>query len=141
MSQLTRRAAAVSVLSFVGLCALPAHAADIPVSLSGTAEVPPVQTQASGEGTITVNDDHSVTGAVTTQGIEATMAHIHQAPAGENGPVVIPLEKKGGNQWAVPAGARFDDAQYKAYQAGHMYVNVHSAAHKGGEIRGQLEPR
>jgi hypothetical protein len=40
----------------------------------------------------------------------------------------------------VPAGAKFTDAQYKAYKAGDLYYNVHSDAHKGGEIRGQLKP-
>ena len=32
------------------------------------------------------------------------------------------------------------DAQYEAFKAGNLYVNVHSAANKGGEIRGQLKP-
>jgi hypothetical protein len=68
------------------------------------------------------------------------MAHIHEAPAGKNGPVIIPLEKKGDNEWAVPANAKLTDAQYKAYMAGDLYVNVHSDAHKGGEIRAQIEP-
>ena len=40
----------------------------------------------------------------------------------------------------MPAGAKLTEAQYKAYEAGDLYVNVHSAAHKGGEVRGQLKP-
>jgi hypothetical protein len=115
-------------------------AADMRVKLSGDQEVPPVQTQASGSGTITVNDDKSVSGSITTRGIKATAAHIHEAAAGKNGPVAIPLEKKSDNEFAVPAGARLSDAQYKALKAGNLYVNVHSDAHKGGEIRAQLKP-
>jgi len=115
-------------------------AADIRVKLSGDQEVPPVQTQASGSGTITVNDDKSVSGSVTTTGMKATAAHIHEAAAGKNGPVAIPLEKKSDNEFAVPAGAKLSDAQYKALRAGNLYVNVHSDAHKNGEIRAQLKP-
>jgi len=99
-----------------------------------------VQTQASGNGTITVKDDMSVSGSVTTTGIKATAAHIHEAAAGKNGPVVVPLEQKSDNEFAVPAGAKLSDAQYKALKAGNLYVNVHSDAHKGGEIRAQLKP-
>ena len=115
-------------------------AANIKVKLSGDQEVPPVTTQASGSGTITVNDDKSVSGSVTTTGIKGTAAHIHEAAAGKNGPVAIPLEKKSDNEFAVPAGAKLSDAQYKALKAGSLYVNVHSDAHKDGEIRGQLKP-
>jgi len=117
-----------------------AMAADSKVTLSGANEVPAVTTSAKGGGTITVGDDMSVKGSVTTSGITATMAHIHEAPADKNGPVIIPLEKKGDNEWAVPANAKLTEAQYKAYKAGNLYVNVHSDAHKGGEIRDQLKP-
>ena len=110
------------------------------VKLSGAQEVPPVQTSAAGSGTITVNDDMSVSGSVTTTGVKGTMAHIHEAAPGKNGGVAIPLEKKSDNEWAVPAGAKLTDAQYKSYKAGDLYVNVHSDANKGGEIRGQLKP-
>jgi len=136
-----------SILSFAaatlmaGLLAAGAtFAAEMKVKLSGDQEVPPVQTQASGNGTITVNEDMSVSGSVTTTGIKATAAHIHEAAAGKNGPVVVPLEKKSDNEFAVPAGAKLSDAQYKALKAGNLYVNVHSDAHKGGEIRAQLKP-
>ena len=114
-------------------------AADMKVRLSGDQEVPSVKTTASGTGTITVNDDKSVSGSVTTTGIKATAAHIHEAPAGKNGPVAIPLEKKSDNEFTVPAGAKLSDAQYKALKAGNLYVNVHSEAHKDGEIRAQLK--
>jgi len=109
------------------------------VKLTGANEVPPVDTAATASGTITVADDGTVSGSVTTTGIEGTMAHIHVAPAGKNGPVIIPLSKSG-NAWSVPGGAKLTDEQMKAYKAGDLYVNVHSDAHKGGEIRAQLTP-
>src|SRR5665647_3099211 len=112
----------------------------VKVMLSGDNEVPAVKTAASGGGTITINADKSVSGSVTTTGVTGTMAHIHIAAAGKNGPVIVPLTKSGDNTWSVPAGAKLTDEQYKAYEAGDLYVNVHSAANKGGDIRGQLKP-
>ena len=133
--------ALASATLIAGLLAAGAtFAADMKVKLSGDQEVPPVQTQASGSGTITVNDDKSVSGSITTTGMNATASHIHEAAAGKNGPVVIPLEKKSDKEFAVPTGAKLSDAQYKAFKAGDLYVNVHSDAHKGGEIRAQLKP-
>jgi len=117
-----------------------ALAAATKVTLSGDQEVPPVTTSASGNGTITVGDDKSVSGSVTTSGIAGMAAHIHEAAAGKNGPVAVPLTKTSDNVWSVPPGAKLNDAQFKSYKAGNLYVNVHSEAHKDGEIRGQLKP-
>jgi hypothetical protein len=115
-------------------------AAESKVMLSGTQEVPSVSTGASGNGSINVGSDRSVSGSVTTSGISGISAHIHEAAAGKNGPVVIPLTKTSDGVWSVPAGAKLTDAQYKSYAAGGLYVNVHSDAHKDGEIRSQLKP-
>jgi CHRD domain-containing protein len=110
------------------------------VTLSGTQEVPPVTTSAKGNGAITVGSDKSVSGKISTSGVEGVAAHIHTGAPGKNGPVIIPLTKGAGGEWSVPPGAKLTDDQYKSYQAGDLYVNVHSAANKGGEIRGQLKP-
>ena len=117
-----------------------AFGADVKLTLSGDQEVPAVKTEASGSGTITVGDDMSVKGSVTTKGINGTAAHIHQAAAGKNGGVIIPLTKGSDGSWSVPAGAKLTDAQLAAFKAGELYVNVHSAAHPDGEIRAQLKP-
>lgn len=109
------------------------------LTLTGAQEVPPVSTPATGSGTITVHADRAVTGSVTVSGMSAVAAHIHTGAPGQNGPVIIPLAQSG-NTWSVPAGARLTDAQYDSYKAGHLYVNVHSANHKGGEVRAQLKP-
>jgi hypothetical protein len=117
-----------------------ANAKDVAVSLSGDQEVPAVTTQAKGTGTITVGEDKSVKGSVKTTGVNGVAAHIHEAPAGKNGPPIITLEKKSDSEWVVPAGSRLTDAQYESFKAGNLYVNVHSPEHKPGEIRAQLNP-
>jgi hypothetical protein len=117
-----------------------AGAKDVKVSLTGDQEVPAVTTAAKGTGKITIANDGSVSGSIKTTGITGVAAHIHEAPAGKNGPPVITLEKKGDNEWAVPAGAKLTDAQLASFKAGNLYVNVHSAEHKSGEIRTQLKP-
>jgi len=117
-----------------------AFAANVDVKLSGDQEVPPVKTSATGNGTITVNDDKTVSGSVTTAGVNGVAAHIHNGAPGKNGPVAVPLTKDGDNKWIVGPGAKLTDAQFADFKAGNLYVNVHSAAHKDGEIRGQLKP-
>lgn len=112
----------------------------VDVTLSGSQQSPPVTTSGSGKGKITVGADRSVSGSVTTTGVPGTMAHIHQAAAGQNGPVVIPLTRTAEGTWTVPAGAKLTEAQYEAFKAGNLYVNVHTDANKGGEVRGQLKP-
>ncbi len=135
-----RPTVAAVAFALSGIYAIAALGADVKVALSGDQEVPAVKTMAAGSGTIMIGDDKSVGGSVTTTGVTATMAHIHMAGAGKNGPVIVPLEKSGDNGWKVPAGAKLNDDQMKAFKAGDLYVNVHSAANPGGEIRGQLKP-
>ncbi|TMG95619.1 MAG: CHRD domain-containing protein [Betaproteobacteria bacterium] len=113
---------------------------EVTVTLSGNQEIPPVTTSALGTGTFIVGADKSVSGSVTVSGMSATVAHIHEAAAGTTGSIVIPLTKISDNVWAVPAGAKLTDAQYESYKAGNLYYNVHSAAYKSGEIRGQIKP-
>ena len=115
-----------------------AFASDVKVSLSGANEVPPVTTSATGEGTITVADDGAVSGSVSTKGVQGTAAHIHMGAAGKNGPVVVPFTKEG-DTYKAAAGAKLNPDQMKAFKAGELYFNVHSAANPNGEIRGQLK--
>ena len=135
-------ASAATLLVALGwTIAMAASVQVLKVNLSGDQQVPPVSTSASGNGTITVSPDKSVSGSITVSGMDATAAHIHEGAAGKTGPVIIPLTKGSDNTWSVPAGSKLTDAQYQSYLAGDLYVNVHSAAHKGGEIRAQLTPK
>jgi hypothetical protein len=122
-------------LSF-GIASAAAVAAD--VKLSGDQEVPPVKSAGSASGAITIGDDGAVSGSVTATGFTPTAAHIHQAAAGKNGPVIVPFTKEG-DKFSAPAGAKLTPDQLKAYKAGELYVNVHSAANPGGEVRAQLK--
>ena len=117
-----------------------ALAVDAKVTLSGSQEVPPVTTSATGNGTITVAADQSISGSIKTTGIKATAAHIHVAGPGANGPVIVPLTKVGEDGWTVGPGAKLQDAHFQAFKDGNLYVNVHSAANPNGEIRGQIKP-
>jgi len=109
------------------------------VNLSGVEEVPPVSVPGSGSGSFTIGTDGTVSGSVTTTGVQGAAAHIHQGARGQNGPVIIPLTKSG-DTYAAPAGAKLTDAQMQAFKAGNLYVNVHTGRNKGGEVRGQLQP-
>jgi CHRD domain len=139
--RLLSMASAITFFMFGWPITMAASPEGLKVSLSGDQEVPPVTTSASANGTITVSPNKSVSGSITVSGMQPTAAHIHEGAQGENGAVIIPLTKSSDNTWAVPAGAKLTDAQYKSYLAGNLYVNVHSAAHKGGEIRAQLSPK
>jgi len=129
----------IALLAVLALGAPAANATDITVHLTGDQEVPPVQTSAMGHGTLTVEDDKSIKGKVMTSDIKGTGAHIHEAAVGKNGSDIITLNKTSDNEWSIPDGAKLTDAQYDAFKAGGLYINVHSDAHKNGEIRGQLK--
>jgi hypothetical protein len=117
-----------------------ASAEDVSVKLTGADETPPVTTSATGEGKISIGKDGTVKGSVKTKGVVGTAAHIHEAPPGKAGPPIITLTKEGEDTWKVPDGSKLSEEQMKAFKDGNLYVNVHSAEHKPGEIRGQLKP-
>ena len=111
----------------------------VKVNLTGTEEVPPLSVPGSGSGSFRVADDGTITGSVTTKDVAGTMAHIHRGAKGANGPVIVPLDKNG-DTYTVPAGRKLTADQMKDWKAGNLYVNVHTAKNKGGEVRGQITP-
>jgi hypothetical protein len=117
-----------------------ASAQDVKVKLVGAEETPPVTTSATGAGTIKIGANKSVSGTITTKGIDGTVAHIHEGALGVAGPPIITLTKSGDDKWLVPPDSKLTDEQYASFKAGNLYVNVHSAEHKPGEIRAQLKP-
>jgi hypothetical protein len=109
------------------------------VTLTGAHEVPPVQTAAEGHGMVTVGADCSVKVHIKVTGMQPTAAHVHEGAMGVNGKVIVPLVKEGEDTFVSKPDARLDAEQCAAYKSGNTYVNVHSDAHKGGEIRAQLK--
>ena len=111
-------------------------------SLSGDQEVPtPTTTGGIGTGTLTFDPSTlAISGGIAINGITATAAHIHQADAGSNGAVIVPLTESaaGSGNWVVPSGSVLTQAQATALAAGGLYFNAHTAANPGGDIRGQI---
>jgi hypothetical protein len=110
-------------------------------SLDGFQETPPVPgTLAGGWAIVTLDTSTSrITYEVRTFGLVATAAHIHVGPPGVPGGIEVPLSG-GPTTWAgisVP----LTPGQIATMQSGGWYVNVHTAAFPGGEIRGQLLAR
>ncbi len=105
--------------------------------LNGSQETPLVKTSATGESTLTLNSNNSLTCSVTTNDTRnATAAHIHLASAGIAGPIIIPLNG-GPTTWSCPS-TPLTAEQLTALQEGRLYVNVHTVDHPNGEVRGQI---
>lgn len=110
--------------------------------LSPSTEVPPKDFKGLGEATAKLDTTtKKLTYKVSWKGLSgpATMAHFHgPAEAGANAGVIVPL----GNDPKSPisGSATLTDDQVKDFMDGKVYVNVHTAANPGGEIRGQMAP-
>lgn len=131
--------------------------------LTGAEEVPPNDSRAQGQATFRVSPDgSSISFRLNIANIEnVLMAHIHLAPAGENGGIVVWLRPDAPPPQLIPGrfdgvfavgtfteanlvGALEDEplsALIDAMRAGNTYVNVHTSQLPGGEIRGQIEVR
>ena len=115
------------------------------VTLTGAQQVPPVQTSATGTADLSYDPaTRVVTWSVTCSGLSGppTMAHFHgPAAAGKNGPVAIWLTEKGKPAASPIKGqATLTPEQAQQFNAGEWYINVHTQANPGGEIRGQVVP-
>ncbi len=108
------------------------------LTLTGEQEVPPVVVSGKATGEVNVAADGMVSGLVTTQGVNGTMAHIHQGALGQNGPIIVNLVHGDNGVWRVPPMTKLTTDQMAAFRASGLYVNVHTAANKGGEVRAQI---
>lgn len=121
---------------------------DATASLLGANEAPAVTTAATGTSQANLDGDVlTVTGSFS--GLESDLitvsgssAHVHEAPAGQAGPIVFNLNvTSSDNRSGTFTGSQtLTQAQRDAYLAGRYYVNIHTVNNPGGEIRGQFVP-
>jgi len=123
-------------------------------TLNGASETPPVASGGTGTATFTVSGT-MVNYSITASGLSgnATASHIHVGPTTAAGPVVLPfnnINNAGGGSVTIsgtftstdvvpqtnPPINNLDDLLAQM-RAGNTYTNIHTAAHPGGEIRGQ----
>lgn len=153
---------AALLLSVVPALGQPAERSTFVAHLSGAEEVTvtPVETRATGQAVFRLSQDGSELSyrLIVANIQDVTMAHIHLAPAGVNGPVVAWLYPDGPPAQLLPgrssgvlatgtiedadlvgllAGASLDDL-IDELRDGNAYVNVHTTAYPAGEVRGQI---
>jgi hypothetical protein len=157
----TSTAIAGALVALVGLAASAQGAiVTLTANLSGANEVPANPSTASGTAVVTIDTDtRAWTMDLVFSGTSpVTVAHLHRAPAGVNGPVIVGLDgmalSGGRPTWnliapgstslntggALNAPFLFPAPELENLLTGNVYVNIHSTAFPGGEIRGNLVP-
>jgi len=139
----------------------PAEKMSFRAQLTGDQVVPPVTTPASGDAMFRLSEDGKTLRykLAVTRLEDPSLAHIHLAAAGENGPPVVVLfdasqerdpitgEFSGtlargaitADKFVGPLARKPMRNLVKQIRAGKAYVNVHTKAYPDGEIRGQIE--
>lgn len=126
-------------------------------SINGKNSVPAKDTKAVGEVIVNISkDEKTIHFKVMVANIENVLAsHFHMAPPGSNGGIVVPLFANPNPQPSGPmngimvegditasdvVGALAGDLDgfIEAIRSGNIYINIHTTANPGGEIRGQL---
>jgi hypothetical protein len=125
-----------AAIAFAG----PAFAEKMKATLDGKSEVP--ATTSAGKGTADIDYDAAskkVTWKLTYSGLSgpATAAHFHgPSEPGKNAGVAVAIPNA--TTSPVQGSATLTDAQAADLAAGKYYINIHTAANPGGEIRGQV---
>jgi hypothetical protein len=158
----TFTALAGAIVAVAGLAAsTQAAIVTLTANLSGANEVPPTMSGSVGTAIVTIDTDTrawTMDIVFSTLNAPLSVSHLHRAPAGTNGPVIVGLDgialSGGRPSWALlspgitsfnSGGALnapflFPAAELPNLLAGNVYVNIHSQAFPGGEIRGNLIP-
>jgi hypothetical protein len=140
-TDILRRGLGAVAFGFVfAVCAANAETINLKSDLKGTNEVPAIQVSGTGTATLTYDTaSKTLTWTITYKDLTGAprAGHFHgPAPAGKNAPVVIPFA--GSLASPIKGSTTLTDDQAKDLLAGMYYINLHTAAHPPGEIRGQV---
>jgi uncharacterized protein (TIGR03118 family) len=114
----------------------------IPVVLTGAAQVPPVQTAATGSALLTLMGNEMFY-TVSFSGLTGpvTGAHIHgPGDASTNANVIIPFDPPATSSGTFSGNVSLNPTNLAYLLSGQTYINIHTATNGGGEIRGQIYP-
>ena len=136
--------------SFIGLSVLAlslaapaamAETVEFTVTLQGSEEVPEVDTEGEGEAEVTYDtESRNLIWTITYTDLSGppTGAHFHgPAEPGENADVVVPIPDS--LESPIKGEAELTEEQASQLMEGQWYVNIHTAQHLDGEIRGQVK--
>jgi hypothetical protein len=136
MKQLAVLAAALALAACAGE---PSQTATQPrelgAKLAAASEVPPAPSPGSGDAQVTYDK------ASKQLRWNVIYAGLSGPATGTNAPVVVNIAPNGPPSSPITGTAQLTDQQAEQLLAGQWYLNVHTAANKGGEIRGQVLPR
>jgi Cu/Zn superoxide dismutase len=131
-------AAAVALAG--GVSAANAEMMKLKANMNAASEVPPTTSKGSGTAEFTYDTaSKKLDWTVSYKDMSGpvTAGHIHgPAAPGANAGVAVPFQNAGSSP--IKGSATLTDAQAADLMAGKDYVNLHTAANKGGEIRGQI---
>jgi hypothetical protein len=137
---MTKTMFATLALTTTVLLAGPASAETFKVALDAKSEVPPNASTATGTADVDYDPaTKKLSWKLTYSGLTgpAMAAHFHgPAEAGKNAGVAVAIPNAGSSP--AEGSATLTDAQAADFEAGKYYINVHTAANPGGEIRGQV---
>jgi hypothetical protein len=139
------RRPALAVLACAGALALasPAMAEMLKMKadLKASNEVPPAKSDGKGSVDVTYDTSSKMLswkGSYSGLTGPATAAHFHAGESGKNGGVVVPIFAGPDAKSPFEGSKQLTDAQASQLMSGGWYVNIHTAANKAGEIRGQV---
>jgi hypothetical protein len=133
--------AAIAILSVVpnGIPAAHAETVTLKADLSGASEVPPNTSPASGKAEAKLDTSTKLLSwNITFSGLTgpAVAAHFHgPGEVGKNAGIALPFKTP---QSPIEGTATLTESQMADLLAGKWYANIHTAAHPGGELRGQM---